>query len=268
MLPPQFRLFRRWTRVRRKFPRSQEKVGCRCFVSRYRVQSPRGEATVLAPRDGADPIFSGATMTNMTSTTGLRLRDARSTKFVITRAASGQKRVSFSARRVGEPLVAGRMPAPRTVQHSALHEAGHAVALAKGSIRFDAVELIGVTGGRCRGIVAPTTGAGLEAMVVATLAGSAASNVPDPFYPGADVVIHGASDDWQKASALIATIDRGHAFTSGRELMDQYGLSAEAVFEERAMSFVRHNDGVIRKVANALLARSSLSAAEVRELVA
>jgi hypothetical protein len=154
------------------------------------------------------------------------------------------------------------MPAPRTAQHSAMHEAGHAVALIKGGIRFDAVELTSATGGRCSGIVQPTDRAGLEQMIVATLAGSAASNAPDPYYPGADVVIHGASDDWRKATVLIAGIQRDHRFES------QHGLSAEADFEERATSFVRKNDGAIRKVANALLARSRLSAREVAVLVA
>jgi hypothetical protein len=139
--------------------------------------------------------------------------------------------------------------------------------LAKFGIKFDHVELIDETTGRCAGIVGPTDGVGLESMIVATLAGGAASNPIDPCRPGFELVADGADNDYRKAEALIAGLCRHHSFDSGQSLL-RMGLSADAIFQERTQRFVDKHQYEIYAVANALLAKSRLSSDEVGLLVA
>jgi HK97 family phage prohead protease len=164
-------------------------------------------------------------------------------------------------------IAIGSKPTPGTREHAALHEASHACVLTRGGVPFKHAHLFDYDSGEVAGIDTPSDARGLECMVVAALAGGAAANEDDPSYPGAARVTAGAAGDFRQAMGWISTLCRDHDFES-REPLIRHGLSPLAIFEERAHTFVRVHRRQIYLVANELLARKKLTAAEVAELVA
>lgn len=178
-----------------------------------------------------------------------------------------QPQAAAAAPRKPAPTViaTGAKPPPGSTAHAALHEAAHATVLSRGGVSFKDVRLF-ETRGEVAGIDTPSDAKGLECVVLSALAGGAAANEVDFCYPGASLVVHGASGDFRQAVEWINTLCRDHKFEE-REPLIRHGLSPLAIFEERAFRFVGTHQRAIYLVANELLARKKLTSSEVAEII-
>jgi hypothetical protein len=181
------------------------------------------------------------------------------------------------ARRNPAPTViaTGTKPEPGSVEHACLHEAAHAVALSLGHIPFKLVRIFTTDSGTASGEVASIDTSldarGLDAMVIATLAGAAAAaaaaaaNVDDPTYRGSWLVSAGAAEDYRQAEEWVRQLCRDHDYE--RRSLILHGSAPMPVFERRVCYVVDAHQRQIYGVANELLALKKLTAAEVAELV-
>jgi len=180
-------------------------------------------------------------------------------------ALPAKLRAAATRKPAPEVIATGAKPAPGSAAHAALHEAAHATVLSRGGVSFKDVRLF-ETRGEVAGIDTPSDAKGLECVVLSALAGGAAANEVDFCYPGASLVVHGAAGDFRQAVEWINTLCRDHGFAE-REPLIRHGLSPLAIFEERAHAYVHTHQREIYLLANELLARRKLTAAEVSALV-